>query len=145
MALSPILSSGLVIASVGQAVPFSTLAKGFVSGMHEPAQIVIRSRDAWAAVWGRHTRAQVQPPSAPPVDFSRDMVVGIFMGQRGTGGYEIEITRVERADSQLRVYYRSKDPEPGAMVTQMLTQPYHVIKLPRHGGPLVFLREDPSR
>ncbi len=73
------------------------------------------------------------------------MVVGIFMGQRGTGGYEIEITRVERADSQLRVYYRSKDPEPGAMVTQMLTQPYHVIKLPRHDGPLVFLREDPSR
>jgi len=145
MILILILSSGLVIASVGQAVPFSTLAKGFVSGMHEPAQIVIRSRDAWAAVWGRHTRAQVQPPSAPPVDFSRDMVVGIFMGQRGTGGYEIEITRVERADSQLRVYQRSRDPEPGAMVIQMLTQPYHVIKLPRHDGPLVFLREGPSR
>ena len=31
------------------------------------------------------------------------------------------------------------------MVIQMLTQPYHVIKLPRHDGPLVFLREDPSR
>ena len=67
------------------------------------------------------------------------------MGERATGGYEIEITRVERADSQLRVYQRSRDPEPGAMVIQMLTQPYHVIKLPRHDGPLVFLREDPSR
>jgi len=133
------------VTTVGMAVPFSTLAKGFVSGMHEPAQIVIRSQDEWVAVWGRHTRAHAQPPSAPPVDFSREMVVGIFMGQRGTGGYEIEITRVERADSQLRVYYRSKDPEPGAMVTQMLTQPYHVIKLPRDDGPLVVLREGPSR
>src|SRR2546427_8572505 len=86
----------------GQAVPFSTLAKGFVSGMHEPAQIVIRSRDEWGAVWGRHAQAQGQPPSAPPVDFSGDMVVGIFMGQRATGGYEIAITRVRRGGAPQR-------------------------------------------
>src|SRR5439155_18946799 len=122
-----------------------TLAKGFVSGMHEPAQVVIRSRDEWVSVWGRHVRAQGRPPSAPPVDFSRDMVVGVFMGERGTGGYEIEITRVERADSQLRVYQRSRDPEPGAMVIQMLTQPDHVLKLRRLDGTLVLLPAVPSR
>src|SRR5947209_10684641 len=101
MALIPIVSSGLVIASVGQAVPFSTLAKGFVSGMHETAPVVIRSRDEWVAVWGRHARAPGRPPSAPPAAFSRDMVVGVFMGERGTGGCATETTRVERADSRL--------------------------------------------
>ena len=78
------------------------------------------------------------------MDFSREMVVGIFMGQRGTGGYEIEITKVERAGSELRVYYRGKSPDPGAMLTQALTEPYHLIKLPKDHGRLIFAPESVS-
>jgi protease stability complex PrcB-like protein len=132
-------------AAEGTALPFSTVAQGFASGVSEPLQVAIRTRDEWVAFWTRHTRAQVQPPSAPPVDFSREMVVGVFLGERATGGYEIEITKVERADSGLRIHYRSKSPDPAAMVTQALTQPYHVIKLRRDDSPLVFSREGSSR
>jgi hypothetical protein len=133
------------VTAEGTAIPFSTVAKGFASGVVEPVQVVIRDRDEWIAFWGRHTRAQVNPPSAPPVDFSGEMIVGIFMGERATGGYEIEITKVERAESRLRIYYRTKNPDPGAMLTQALTQPYHLIKLSRDDGPLVFVREGSSR
>ena len=126
-------------------LPFSTVAKGFASGVQEPLQVAIRTREEWVAFWARHTRAQVQPPSAPPVDFSREMLVGISLGERATGGYEVEITKVERGDSELRVHYRSKSPDPGAMVTQARTQPYHLIKLSRDDSPLVFSREDSSR
>jgi len=129
----------------GAALPFSTVAKGFASDVLEPLQVAIRTRDEWVAFWARHTRAQVQPPSAPPVDFSREMVVGIFLGERATGGYEIEITKVERAGSELRIHYRSKSPDPGAIVTQARTQPYHLIKLMMEDSPLVFFREGLSR
>lgn len=133
------------VAAEGAALPFSTVAKGSASGILEPLQVAIRTRDAWLAFWARHTRGRVQPPSAPPVDFSREMIVGIFLGERATGGYEIEITTVERGGSHLRIHYRSKSPDPGAMVTQALTQPHHVIKLVRDDGPLVFSREGLSR
>jgi len=126
-------------------VPFSTLAKGAQSGVREPTQVVIRSRDDWLVFWGRHARMQAGPPSAPPVDFSREMVVALFMGERPTGGYAIEITRVERADSGLAVHYRSKGPDQGAMLTQALTQPFHLIKLPRDDGPVRFVPESSSR
>lgn len=125
-------------------MPFSTLAKGFQSGVREPAQVVIRSRDDWVAFWGRHTRTQAGPPALPSVDFSREMIAALFMGERGTGGYEIEITRVERAGSGLAVHYRSRGPTPGAMLTQTLTQPFHLIKLPRDDGPVTFVAERAS-
>ena len=139
------------VRAVGQAasettgVPFATVARGFSSGIREPTQIVIRTHDEWVAFWGRHTRTQVAPPVPPAVDFSREMVVGVFLGEQATGGYEVKITKVERTGSELRVHYRRKAPDPGAILVQALTQPYHVIKVSRDPGPLVFFRESLAR
>jgi PrcB C-terminal len=138
-----LLASCATGAALTVAVPFSTLDKGLTSGVREPTQLVIRTHDDWAALWGRHM--QIQPaPQAPPVDFSRDMVVALFMGERPTGGHRIEITRVERADSGLSVRYRSQAPDPGTMVSQALTQPFHLVTLPRDESPVVFIAETPT-
>src|SRR5438046_10235094 len=91
-------------ASEGSAVPFATVARGFSSGIREPTQIVIRTHDEWVAFWGRHTRTQVAPPVAPAVAFSREMVVGVFLGGQATGGYEVKVTKVARPASERRVH-----------------------------------------
>jgi hypothetical protein len=135
-----LLASFTACAALTVTVQFSTLDKGLTSGVREPTQVVIRTRDDWAALWGRHM--QIQPaPQAPPVDFSRDMVVALFMGERPTGGHRIEITRVERTDSGLSVRYRSQAPDSGTMVSQALTQPFHLITIARDEAPVVFVAE----
>src|SRR5437763_6668338 len=58
------------VAAEEAALPFCTVAKGSASGILEPLQVAIRSRDEWVAFWARRTRTQVQPPPAPPVGFS---------------------------------------------------------------------------
>ena len=131
-------------AAVGERVPFTTLGKGINSGIREPAQIVVRSQSEWDALWARHMRVRTAPPPPPAVDFSTEMVVALFLGERPTGGYAIEMTRVERTDSSLAVHFRVTKPDPGAMLMQVLTQPFHLIKLPRVDEPLRFLPESPS-
>jgi hypothetical protein len=131
-------------AAVG-AVPFATLGKGINSGIREPAQVVVRSQSEWVALWGRHMRTRTAPPPPPAIDFSQEMVVALFLGERPTGGYEIEVTRVERTDTGLSIRFRVKKPEPGAMLMQVLTQPFHLIKLPRADESLTFIAETPSR
>ncbi len=134
----------LQISSLAQAqvsVPVTTIRKGLYSGIREPLQIVIRSQEQWAAFWARHSSTQVGPPSPPDIDFSAEMVAGVFLGEKSTGGYTAEITRAELDGSDLRFYYRERSPTPGAMVTQALTQPYHLVKLPRHDASPIFYRE----
>ena len=58
---------------------------------------------------------QTAPPPPPSVDFSRDMVVALFMGDRPTGGYAIEVTRIERTDASLSIRYRTTRPDPAEM------------------------------
>jgi hypothetical protein len=126
-------------------VPFSTLAKGLASGVDEPVHAVVRSQTEWAALWSRHMRTQTAPPPPPTVDFSRDMVVALFMGARPTGGYAIAITKAERTAAGLSIHYRTARPDPSTMQAQALTQPFHLIALPRVDGPVTFVDETPPR
>jgi hypothetical protein len=140
-----LLASCTACAAVAAAVPFSTLAKGLASGVGQPTQVVVRDPNDWAALWSRHMRTQIAPPPPPTVDFSRDMVVALFMGERSTGGYAIEVTRIERIDSSLSVHYRITRPDPGAMQAQALTQPFHLVALPRTDDSVTFVAEGQSR
>ena len=90
-------------------------------------------------------RTQVASPPPPSVDFSHDMVVALFMGERPTGGYAIEITRIERTDHGLSVHYRTSRPDPSAIQTQALTQPFHLVTVPRVDDPVTFVAETPAR
>jgi hypothetical protein len=119
-----------------------TVEKGDRSGIRGPLQTVIHNQDEWNAFWKRHSSIDTNPPPAPIIDFDREMVVGIFLGEKRTGGYEVEIVRVERRDSSLYFYYREESPPPGAMVTQALTQPFHLVKIAKYENLQVIFRRD---
>lgn len=123
----------------------ATVEKGQRSGIREALQTVIRNRDEWNAFWKRHDSTNTPPALAPIVDFDREMVVGIFLGEKSTGGYEVEIVRAERRDSSLYFYYREESPPPNAMVTQALTQPFHLVKITKdqkQQNPQIIFRRD---
>jgi hypothetical protein len=133
--LLPLLAS----AASEAGIPFSTLAQGDTSGVTAPAHLVIRSREAWQTLWTQHAMGL---PSAPPeVDFSWEIVLAVFAGERRTGGYEVTITAVEARGGGGLVTYREMDPPGGSFLIQQLTHPYHLVKVPRVDGPIIFRRE----
>jgi PrcB C-terminal len=126
----------------GTPLSIATVERGDRSGIRGPLQTVIRNQDEWKALWKRHSSTDTNPSPAPIVDFNREMVVGIFLGEKRTGGYEVEIVRTEQRDSLLYFYYREKSPPPGAMVTQALTQPFHLVKIAKYENLQVIFRRD---
>lgn len=71
------------------------------------------------------------------------MVLGVFLGQKGTGGYSVEIAKIELSGAKLQVLYRQQRPPPGAIVSQVLTQPYHLVKLAASEAEAVFVEQGP--
>jgi hypothetical protein len=45
------------------------------------------------------------------VDFARQMVIGVFLGSRPTGGFDIEITSIEQEGADLVVTWRDSRPD----------------------------------
>ena len=64
---------------------FTTISKGDISEQETPRQVTAHTPAEWRAVWNAHS------PNAklPVVDFATKMVVGIFLGTKATGGYEV--------------------------------------------------------
>lgn len=125
-------------APADEKVTFSTVAKGFHSGILLPRRLVIRERGEWEKLWLEHASIFIPPPPLPPVDFSREMVVALYSGEKPTGGFSVEIREVVRTEGNLVVRYVEQSPSPGAVRSSVLTQPFHIIRLDRAPGSVDF-------
>jgi hypothetical protein len=123
--------------SADSPVSFVSIGQGTASGIVDPLEIVIQSEQELQDFWKQHAPSGSPPP---PVDFATDLVVGIFAGQRPTSGYQVEIVRVERGGTGIHVIYQIKSPPKDALVAQVLTQPFHLIRLPQLNLPIQFKR-----
>lgn len=114
-----------------QTVSFTTLLKGAYSGITDRQAVLITDEAAWQAHWRRHASRQVPVPPAPPFDFSQGSILAVYMGERNSGGNAVEVTGVSQDGDTLWVTVRQTTPGPGAITTQALTQPFHIVKIPR--------------
>ena len=130
----------MLIAQVTPAVLlFVTVAQGTMSNIEEPRQVVVRTAAEWQALWKEHD----PEGAAPAVDFAQSIVVGIFLGSRPTAGFAVEITTVRMEATRTVVEYLERSPPRDAFVAQVLTSPFHVVRLTRTAGSVEFRRLTP--
>jgi len=123
------LMAMLLGAVLQAAVPVRSLDKGAMSQIDTARQAVARTAGEWDALWKQHAGDR----GKPPVDFSKEIVVAVFLGTRSSAGYSVEIVGAREEGSSLVVQYRESRPQPGAVAAQVLTSPYHVVAVPKHG------------
>lgn len=115
---------------------FESLDHGTWSGIREPLRAVIRDQAAWQELWARHVAGRPTPP--PPVDFTREMVIAFFLGERPESGWQVTVRAVVLLLDHITVEMGLVAPAAGAMVSQVLTQPHHLVKVARHDVPVDF-------
>jgi protease stability complex PrcB-like protein len=131
----------LVSTMAAQTPAFTTIAKGDASGQQEARQVTVRTAGEWQALWKDHSPTQ----KMPAVDFAKNMVVGIFLGTKPSAGHEVEIVGVRTEGKDLIVEYVQKQPGRGTMAAQILTEPFHLVTVAKHSGPVRFLHVPDAR
>ena len=126
-------------------IDFTTVAQGTDSGYQSASQTVIDNSEQWSNVWQLHTYNAEPPPPIPQVDFSRYSIVAVFAGEKSTSGYSVEIVKAKNSGSQTKeqqaiaVTIGHRQPKAGDFVTEALTYPYHIIRMPKvNGNKVVF-------
>ena len=105
-----------------------TIAKGDQSNIDDAKQVLVRTEAEWTKLWQQHAPSQPRPG----VDFSREMVVGVFMGSRPNAGFSTAIVSATAAPSgALIVRYTETTPGAGSVTAQILTFPYHLAAIPK--------------
>jgi len=105
---------------------FVLLGGCYDSGAQDKNYYVVTDQQTFVQIGEKINQQQTDD-----IDFNQEMVIAVFQGQQSTGGYEIEIEKVVRTKENLKVYISETVPDPSDIVTQALTSPYHLIKLPK--------------
>jgi hypothetical protein len=100
-----------------------TIDKGDQSNIDTRREVVVRTPAEWQKLWQQHSPDRPMPS----VDFSKEMVVGVFLGSRPTAGYGVAIVKTIDANGVLHVQSRESAPGRDAITAQLLTFPYHLV------------------
>ncbi len=116
-------------AKVIQVVPFDDLDVGtHAAGVAVRKNYAAYSKEGLEKIW--KIAHGTDGPPLPKVDFSKEYVIGIFAGQKSTGGNSIAVASVTDVGNVRTVTVALTKPGAGCMVTQSLTNPYQIVTVP---------------
>ncbi len=111
---------------------FETIDIGDQSGVAdegEPLLFVAETEEEWRDFWFFHSSGVIDGSDPPAVDFSREMVIAAVDQTEPSGGYRFEITGIEEVEGRLVVRVSKTIPGPDCIVTAVITQPFHVVRM----------------
>jgi PrcB C-terminal len=121
------------------AIPLFTGVNVSYSGLTDSATYAIRTNAEWTALWAKATSGQQPAPPVPVVDFSKNMVLLVAMGTRGTGGYGVTIDHVTDGGAGERIVESTLTHPVNCVVTQALTAPFAAVLAPASTVPVRFV------
>lgn len=140
--LISLLSCGVRVPQ-SREVTFQTLARGANGGVCESRNAVVKTESEWAALW-KAVHAQGEPP-APHVDFSKQMVIAVFQGERSSGGHSIEVKKMVEEGGQVKVLVEEVAPGKNCLSAMVITCPYHLVVTAKRNGEVSFSRQSITR
>jgi hypothetical protein len=115
---------------VGIAIPFEEIDSKGGGGITERVEYLISDNETWNSLWNDLHATRSSVPPLPIVNFSAEMVIAVFQGERPTGGYVTTITRIIQTTTSFEVFVDEEHPGPGSIVTMAFTQPHHIVRIP---------------
>jgi len=118
------------ITGTGIRLEFQTLKKGNYSGHTSSGYYLINNLDEWTEVFEKSPQ--------PEINFSKTTIIAVFMGQRSTGGFGIEVKEIIDTGFLVVVKVEKTGPGKGCMVPMVLTSPFHVVEVDKIGKGVHF-------
>ena len=129
-------------------IVFSTISKGTlfgngIEGILEE-KFTIKNEKQWQVFLNKINSVNNVSSSFSEINinFSNHNIICVFDTVRNTGGYAIEIERVFVEKKNLNIVYNKKEPGPMEMVTTIITQPYHIVKIEKRGEDHKFINKN---
>jgi hypothetical protein len=109
-----------------------------MSSITTAREAVAKSAAEFQSLWRAHAPGR----PTPTVDFTKDMVIAVFLGTRPSSGYSADITGVQREGDQLIVTWVERRPSAGQSAAQVMTAPSQIVTVPRFDGQVRFQRAE---
>ncbi|KQB42998.1 protease complex subunit PrcB family protein [Flavobacterium aquidurense] len=102
-----------------------------------PNAILVGSEEKMKTLFTKHENSCPNATDTP-IDFTKDMLVGIFAGLKPTNGYSIKITTIVENKCEILINYYEKAPQAGETLVSAPSYPSDFILIPRSSKAVLF-------
>lgn len=106
-----------------------------ISGVRDMRNVVVKDRDTWASLWAEHA-GKSRP--LPEVDFGKQMVMAVFLGNRPNGCYSTRIDTVSSDGKKITVRRTDSVPGPADLCSLNSPSPASIVAVNRSDLPVEF-------
>lgn len=117
---------------------WETLMSETYNGPEEAKFIIAQEPSVVTEFYAEINTNRAPDIAVPDVDYTKEQLLLLCMGQKNTGGFAIEVANIAVENSEVVVTVKETTPTPGAMVTMALTSPFTVVKMPHTDKKIVF-------
>lgn len=107
------------------------ILEGNYSAISDKRELIINSEKDYQALMNDVYKNLDQLPKIPVVDFKKNSIVAVFIGSRNTGGYGVKIDSITELSGNLEVNVTETTPGKNCMVTDAITAPFVLLKIPK--------------
>lgn len=123
---------------------FTSLSKGSLFGNgaegFKKENIVISSKEEWKSFLLKiDTTNKISKTFENAIDFSKEMVIVCIDKVRNSGGFSVEIIEAVKEGDTFLIKVKTEGPKPMSMVTSVIIQPYHIVKIKKTNKKIKFL------
>jgi len=104
-----------------------TIEKGDQSRIERARQVLVRTETEWAQLWRQHAPDRPEPT----IDFSKESVIGLFMGSRPNAGFSTAVVSTMEGGGALGIRYTESAPSRDTITAQIITFPFHLVAIPK--------------
>ena len=110
----------------------TTVVQTYFSGITEPTARLILTADDWSRTWNQIHRATDQHPRLPDIDFTREALVMVGLGNAAAASFTIEDVQVFERGVVATTVHETYDDR--CLVLMAIGQPVHVVRIARPAG-----------
>ena len=106
---------------------FTKLLAESHSNIQKKDFLIIKDDKALNTIFAKINSTRMPGVPIPKINFDEEMVLGLFMGSKTSGGYTIKIDHIEQNPNEMIVFYSEQHPT--GMATSVMTQPCYLAKI----------------
>ncbi|NER13997.1 protease complex subunit PrcB family protein [Leptobacterium flavescens] len=120
---------------------FELILQEQTGGPAKPQMMVVKGEKSLKDFYIQINKTRRPGLPVPEINFKEEKVIILCMGSRTTGGYSIEIEKLEEKADLINIYVREKG-SPSKYSTSVLTEPFSIYKIKAADKKLVFKKAD---
>ncbi|GIW21645.1 MAG: hypothetical protein KatS3mg068_0652 [Candidatus Sericytochromatia bacterium] len=118
---------------------FRKILTGIRSNINDYQTHVVNSKEEFEKLLNLHDNNKFNNIFIPKIDFSIKTVLGIFLGDRPTTGYSIEIEKIVEDNDKVKIYLKETEPQKGDNIKIEISQPFLIIETTKINKKIEFL------